>query len=127
MFSGKTRGRYQDRGYTCLDLDKSKTVEGKVVYSVVGQEWQTMVYRQDELEVVALETEDMSGRTIRFDQGSEESDPSTRVTVDQSGRVTVGIWALDWQRDGGGKLKSLVATANTNDFKGGGCNRLMAP
>jgi len=90
-----------------------------VVYSVVGQEWQTMVYRQDEFEVVALETEDMSGRTIRFDQGSQESDPSTRVTVDQSGRVTVGIWALDWQRDGGGKLKSLVATANTNDFKGG--------
>jgi len=125
MLSGKTRGRYQDRGYTYLGFDKTKTAEGKVVYSLVdsGQsrnaEWQSMKYRKGELEVVGLETEDMREKTIRLDKGSQQSDPSTRVTVDTSGRVTVGIWTLEWQRDGGGKLKALVATANANEFKGG--------
>jgi hypothetical protein len=35
MLSGKRRARYKDRGYAYLDLEKSKTREGKVVFSLV--------------------------------------------------------------------------------------------
>jgi len=124
MLSGKRRARYKDRGYTYLDLDKSKTREGKVVFSLVdsgtGQakdsEWKDMAVK-GEFEVVGLETEDMKAATVRFDKGSQLSDPNTRVTVDASGQVTVGIWTLEWQRNQGGKLTSLVATADATTFK----------
>jgi len=125
MMSGKTRGRYLDRGYTYLDFDQSKTEEGKVVYALVDSdqtkdeesEWQK-AHRKGEFEIVGLETEDIKTSTIRFDKGSQQPDhSSTRATVEKSGRVTVGIWSLEWQRDEAGKLKSLVATADAKEFK----------
>jgi hypothetical protein len=78
-----------------------------------------MQNRNGEFEVVGLETEDMRAETVRMDKGSQQSDPGTRVTIDKSGRVIVGIWMLEWQRDGGGKLKSLVASTNADSFKRG--------
>jgi hypothetical protein len=127
MLSGKVRGRYQDRGYTYLDFDGSKTEGSKVVYSLVdsgqsrnkeGSEWETMEHRMGEFEVVALETEDMKAATVRMDQGSKlTDDPTTRITVETGGQVTVGIWNLEWQRDEAGNLISLVATTDTKDFR----------
>jgi len=101
--SGKRRARYKDRGYAYLDLEKSKTREGKVVFSLVdsgtGQakdsEWKNTAVK-GEFEVVGLETEDMKAATVRFDKGSQ---------------------TLEWQRNQGGKLTSLVATADAMTFE----------
>lgn len=127
MMSGKTRGRYRDRGYTYLDFDKSKSEAGRVVYSLVDKghsgdkdsEWQNMEHRKGEFEVVGLETENMGTTTVRFDKGSQQStsDSVTRATVAKNGQMTVGIWKLEWQRDEGGQLQSLVATTNSKEFK----------
>jgi hypothetical protein len=45
---------------------------------------------------VGLETEDMKAATVRFDKGSQ---------------------TLEWQRNQGGKLTSLVATADAMTFE----------
>lgn len=126
MMFGQTRGRYRDRGYAYLGFDESNTDESKVVYSLIdlgqsgssdkGSEWEN-THRKGEFEIVGLETEDVGTTTVRFDKGSQLSDSNTRVNVEKSGRVIVGIWTLEWQRDASGKLKSLVATANSTDFK----------
>jgi hypothetical protein len=123
LLSGKRRPRYKDRGYTYLDLNTSKTGEGKVVYSLmdldatkVSAEWESACQR-GEFEVPGLGTENMKAETVRFDKGSQQSEPGTRVTLAKSGQMAVGIWTLEWQRDEGGKLKSLVATADAKDFR----------
>lgn len=92
--------------YSLIDLDTTK----------VSAEWES-VCQMGEFEVPGLGTENMKAESVRFDKGSQLSDPGTRVTLEKSGQMTVGIWTLEWQRDEGGKLKSLVATADAKDFR----------